>query len=459
MFSIETIMHEFDYTFEFSDISFQETDVNITNHRKDQFSNIRVKIDVLSALKAIRQALSDVTHVSDIFTLATVIHVVDRMAVRHGDEVCHIYIKASAWHPDLLASSKVDQCLCEILNYYTGDRWHFEWRQRKKNIPRSPQYQFDWSERTEVALWSGGLDSGAGLINRFASNSPTTHYLLVGTGANDNAIGLQRQAADEISSLTSKEIKLLQVPIHITNNRHLPKASSGRARGVTFGLIGAACAYLHSQSHLHVYENGVGAINLPYCAAEVGLDHSRSVHPAALHLMNELLTFLLDKHFTILNPFLFITKAELCSSLIQSPKLIGLIKKTTSCDSPHRQADLPSQCGYCTSCLLRRQALAINQIEDPTPYAIHSKSPDESFAYQLYLMRHQAKTIIDCLSHDDPWYAFRNQFPEIDKVFVSEVMSCLGTNEAVRESILNLYRKYAREWLSLPGDIKPWSAW
>ena len=76
-------------------------------------------------------------------------------------------------------------------------------------------------------------------------------------------------------------------------------------------LLGSAYSYLRGHRVLHVYENGIGAINLPYRKSAVGLDHSRSVHPETLRRVGLLMTELIDENFKVRNPFLFHTKAEM----------------------------------------------------------------------------------------------------------------------------------------------------
>ena len=80
-------------------------------------------------------------------------------------------------------------------------------------------------------------------------------------------------------------------------------------------MLGAACAYLMGQKVLYLYENGIGAINLPYRESAVGLDHSRSVHPLTLLMVSDVISELLGQEFEVKNPFLFWTKAEMCKAL------------------------------------------------------------------------------------------------------------------------------------------------
>ena len=454
-------MPEFDYTFTFKDLGAKETPVHIVNHRDNSCSVVYAQIDERNAFKAVRRPALDVEAVSDVFTLAVVAHVVDRMAVRQGDEVCRICVVAPVWNPELLGSQKVKERLEQALNYYTGDTFVFNWRQRGKDTQRpQSQLQLGLVEAVEVALWSGGLDSAGGLWNRRLQKS-ASRYMVVGTGANDTVLGTQRQTFREACRLMPGQVDLLQVPIHIIGNAHMPTSSTGRARGFVFTLVGAACAYAQNQSELYIYENGVGAINLPYCAAEVGLDHTRSVHPASLWQMQNLLPLLLHESISLHNPFLFLTKAQLCEPLMalaQSPSSAKYIWKTMSCDSPYRQAGLPQQCGYCTSCLLRRQALAVDGIDDLTRYAVHYIGFTPQIAHPLRMMLHQVHTMRASFCTSDPWPIFREHFPGVTDMFTPQLVAQTGSREAARESVLRLYRSYCEEWAMLPEDATHWFA-
>jgi len=75
-------------------------------------------------------------------------------------------------------------------------------------------------------------------------------------------------------------------------------------------LLGAVCALLADQQLLHIYENGVGAINLPFRASEVGLDHTRAVHPISLFEMSDTVSRITQASFRFVNPFVYSTKAK-----------------------------------------------------------------------------------------------------------------------------------------------------
>jgi hypothetical protein len=149
------------------------------------------------------------------------------------------------------------------------------------------------SELSAVTLWSGGLDSLAGLYNRL-SGEPSARYILLGTGSNTILHSTQQQVAVRLRSRFPGRIRLVQIPIRLDESTALRKEPRQRSRGFVFMLLGAACAYLAGKTTLSVYENGIGAINLPFRASEVGLDHTRSSHPLSLLYMSNLVTELLE---------------------------------------------------------------------------------------------------------------------------------------------------------------------
>lgn len=218
-----------------------------------------------------------------------------------------------------------------------------------------------------------------------------THHVLFGTGTNTIIHNTQQKIGKAISDEFSGRTTLIRILGRLSETDTLIKSSSLRSRGFFFTLLGSACAYLQGQSTLFVYENGIGAIDLPFRESEVGLDHSRAVHPRSLLYISELVTQLLGKSFLTQNPFLFQTKAQMCQILLQS-QVAEFIFDTVSCD--RRRREYPMQCGYCSSCLLRRQALAAVEIEDKTDYTVkaanvHGRELSSSKADHLRAMLDQ----------------------------------------------------------------------
>ena len=107
----------------------------------------------------------------------------------------------------------------------------------------------------------------------------------------------------------------MRVPIEL----HLKSApaieKSQRARGFGFLALAAASAALAGLDTVHVYENGIGAINLAYTSAQTGAHGTRAMHPETLAKATQLFSLALDHRLTVVNRSQYLTKAEMCAAL------------------------------------------------------------------------------------------------------------------------------------------------
>src|SRR5262245_9082895 len=358
---------------------------------------------------------------------------------------CRIHIVLPVRHPEVFTHSSLLNRLSDVLSYYTDDQWSFSFH-RRTTLGRPTELQIALpchNESTEVGLWSGGLDSLAGLWIR-ACRRPDVPYVLVGTGFNTFIRHIQRHVAQQLRRTQPVAMDLIQVPLEVITASEQPKNRTQRTRGFVFLLLGAVCALLEGQDTLMVYENGIGALNLAYRDSEIGSDHSRAVHPLALIEMSDLVSQLLERPFRLQNPFLFWTKAEMCAFLRETAAE-ELVYKTSSCDYRQRKPNQPPQCGRCSSCLLRRQALAAAGIPDRTCYCwsdFAALGDDTAFE----AMHFQVATLRRLLSSDMPWIQLRTQFPTLGTVADRWGRWSREARETVADRLVRLYRQYVHEW-------------
>jgi hypothetical protein len=359
------------------------------------------------------------------------------------------------------------------LNWFTHHIWTFEVVQRTSR-PRLPELQSSLpfsSELVEVNLWSGGLDSLVGLLNRWVMG-PQTKHILFGSGGNFYIEGVQKTLATALATKPAGAVQaeIVQIPLRLSNRGdRITRNSSQRSRGFVFMLLGAVCARLYDQDALYLYENGTGAINLPFNPSQIGRSQAVSVHPVSLLRMSTLISAVLGEDFSITNPFLTWTKAEMCEVL----KQLGaddLVTRTVTCDSRRRGPTM--QCGCCSSCLLRRQALITAGVHDDTRYGVLQSlypgplSSDgwlvssaqggvgQHFAERpvpyfrpnhLRAMLRQVETLKSILASGDPWYELVHEWGDLRKI-VDEPRA-LGRSIPITErQILNLYQRYVDEW-------------
>ncbi|MFB2976397.1 7-cyano-7-deazaguanine synthase [Microseira sp. BLCC-F43] len=395
--------------------------------------------------------------VADLIDLAVAIHASDRLAPQNlSGKPRRLQVVLPVRHPELLSAEPFRTKLEHLLEWATGSEWVFDFQTRvaPERFVKQQLVLQTVPQGCEVALWSGGLDALAGLYTRLRMY-PEKPFVLFGTGSSNSVYARQGEVAKKIESIFPGRCHLFRVPIRFHDSSEQQKNKRSRARGVVFTLLGAACAYLMGRRVLCVYENGIGAINLPYRASAVGLDHSRSVHPLTLLMVGGVVSELLGEEFRVHNPFLFWTKAQMCKALAEDGRN-DLPPLTMSCDSPHRQQ--PIQCGYCSSCLLRRQALAATDIKDGTRYVVlhGSRLPKEPSLHLRHMLAQV--TTLRCLlsASNEPslqWEAMTKEFPELDDIVDRGAVAENLLPADMQTRLIQLYRSYVSEWDAVESQI------
>jgi len=451
-------MSKQDYTYIFNDLSDGYASVQWVHHhthRSPHTFRVRVGDQQFHRKRHWEQRYHLSALQADCVDLASAIAVADRLSSRKGYQPCSIHIHLPVRHPELFGSLQTLQHLQDILYWYTQDEWVFDFLPRSA-FGRAAERQLSFLNPnacdlpTEVALWSGGLDSLAGLFSRLKNRIADSHYVLFGTGTNTFIQSKQRDTAEAIDALFPSRTTLVQVPLWLDETKEMRKHSLQRSRGFVFLLLGAICAMLEGQQELYVYENGIGAINLPFTLAEVGLDHSLSVHPVSLIRMGEFVSHLFGSLFTFQNPFLFQTKAQMCAPLATEMAFERLVLSTFTCDRYLR--DQPQQCGRCSSCLLRRQAIAVLNVgEDPTSYSMttprHERQKSRnSDGDHLRAMEIQVASLRACLATEKPWESLSGYAPQLLEIVDEMTVKKLFARDRLIDDLIQLYATYVSEW-------------
>ena len=360
---------------------------------------------------------------ADAIDIAVAAHCADRLALRgtgqHGwgrDLCLKIPVRClAAWQ-----SAAVRDTLFEVLQFLSQDRWQIDFDQKAGEFRQSEtqEHLFEPSEvqAVEVCLYSGGLDSFAGLATR-VSEEPRRHYLCLSVTPNQRQKQRQREQLAFLHTEFATKVTHIPVRYCLREAEKHPQEPTRRTRGFLFGIIGGVTALMAGSNTLHLYENGVGAINLPLDGSQIGIDNSRSVHPITLQLLSRLLSLLSGQQFVIKNDCLHLTKAEMC----RHPgvkRVSSEIARTFSCDGfPVRRHKL-AQCGFCTSCLLRRQALEAAALADAdgNDYGcdLRQEGPFQPRHLRgLRAMHYQSMRLLNALIAPNAWTALCIEFPRV----------------------------------------------
>ena len=406
---------------------------------------------------------------TDLLDIAVAVYLADRFAPRRHpgrrNGLVHqhreISVSLPVSDPGFWSSSEVSPLLAETLHFLTGDTWNFVFKPVETVAgPASYQddYLFDFplKRKPKVMLFSGGLDSFAGAVHQLEDHE---HFHVLISGSTHNRMTAGQRAQTRLLFTGRPEIGQHVIVSHglVDKTVELPMENSQRSRGFFHVSLGAAAALLLGSNELCIYENGVGAINLPFDASQIGTETSRAVHPKFLGFMEKLLARVSGNPFTIRTPFLFLTKAE----ALQHPRMREFgagIAETFSCDRFPNYHEHRPQCGECPSCVLRRMSLEAADLSDLDPSGGYESNIKDlstplhsAAAFVLEKFAAQSHRLQNFLSTERPWAALSCAYPELREVQHSLLRA--GLNPAhVEAQLQRLYREHASEWDSFSGS-------
>lgn len=351
------------------------------------------------------------------------------------------------------------------LEFLTGDSWTISFTPRSASDERN-----QWSNQGRVAapdipvfpdtvaLFSGGLDSFAGTTSHLCLNRG--RHLSVAACTHNRLRSVQLELLAELR----KHLGIHSYSIVIGHGFRekddgIELESSQRARGFFHFCLAAAAARLGDLTEVSVYENGIGAFNLPMDLSQIGAQTSRAVHPVFVALMEDLFTEIFAGPFRINHPFLFRTKGEVVALMTGTP-LTSMLSRTVSCDRYPDHYENAEQCGVCPSCLLRRlsvRAAGLASKDLVASYALTMESQRRSvmrrrFAFQK--MDSQVSQFAILLARDQVRERFISAYPTLRLARRRWLTHGYGPDQFV-DSLLALYGRYVDEWARFSSQIEP----
>ena len=286
----------------------------------------------------------------------------------------HLLVPVS--EPDKWKS--VADILVQMLKFLTGDLWTVGFRPRPRGfsqiVPVKSKQKHS-SQYTNIALFSGGLDSLIGAIDSFEMGQTPLFISHAGEGAPSRAQDIcfkyLRNYYD--NRLTNR----LRVWMNFPNNlvQGVNGENTTRGRSFLFFAIGVfAGSGFDGGFTLNAPENGLIALNVPLDQMRLGALSTRTMHPFYLEKWNELINGI-GIQGTIKNPYWKLTKGEMVRDCQNIDLLQKLVPSSLSCSSPAKgrwKGRGTEHCGYCLPCLIRRAALekVFGTGGDPTQYTI-----------------------------------------------------------------------------------------
>ncbi|MFO1500198.1 MAG: 7-cyano-7-deazaguanine synthase [Verrucomicrobiota bacterium] len=347
--------------------------------------------------------------------------------------------------------------LAAVLEFLTEDDWSFDFVpgrspfsvETQEHFPNVRRLPADWT-----ALFSGGLDSLAGAV-WWLQRTESVGLLVSGQTHSRIACG-QALQVDGLCTHFPGRVEHLGMSYGLSDKNGLNGfESSQRARGFIHTSLGCLAALMQGHSELLLFENGVGAFNLPCDTAQFGSQNSRGAHPLYLRRMAAFVSAAFSRPFAIINPFTFATKSQMLGAGCMG-QFASLFQKSFSCDRYPNYPHKASQCGSCPSCLVRRLAFFSAGLTDaPDGYSVDVFRPSRSFdvsqSVGLTKLATQAGALGNALESEDPWHSLCALWPDLLRT------ELVFGAEAIRGPTMALFRRHVDEWKAFSSAIHPGS--
>jgi 7-cyano-7-deazaguanine synthase in queuosine biosynthesis len=334
-----------------------------------------VFIGLNAFFKMLPRALSP--RVVDLLVISSGVYVIDRIVSRTGMGGSHGGVRTfdvsfAVQDPAFWSCPEITEALCDTLGFLTGDDWSFSF-----DVSAENGYQhalpIPWTAPRRIALLSEGLDSAAGLADQVANGqSPimtvtVAHYSALRTRTQRQIETLRKQLPAAELYTASLVVGLRQGMAQ--NLRDQERTQRSRAFLFCAASIAAACAC--GVERVDLYENGVGAINLPLMTGMLfGGLATRGAHPTFLKKMSALGSAVTERSLVFCLPYIDSTKGEMLVRM----RGLGIepwLQRSRSCIHTSLRLPQVTHCGVCPACIERRQAFAVANIEeDATAYAV-----------------------------------------------------------------------------------------
>ena len=317
----------------------------------------------------------------DLLTIAAAVYAVDRISKRswegaNEDGYRRFHLTVEVREPRFWRAKAILRSLSETLGFLSNDDWQFKFIPKSDAKSGGGHQEFlalsKDNQPKVAALYSGGLDSAAGLANRAIQGE--NDFALLTVGHQTSLHKLVTQQIQSLQKILKQERGInLRIP-HSTLTISLRgdaacrmrlQEKTQRVRAFLFCVAAAIVAKAYRLNRIEVFENGVGAINLPLMTGMLGTGlATRGAHPTFLQMMSDFCSKIGDRPIQFVLPFMKQTKAEMLSPLTNTSMLPEWLQKSRSCVHTARRLTGVRHCGVCPGCVERRQAFLAASVRE-----------------------------------------------------------------------------------------------
>ncbi len=295
----------------------------------------------------------------DLLNLASGIYGTDLVVQREAREHYIRNIELTVDVVNFHAFQRIKQNLESALLAVSRDNWTINFNQISGNL----EARFSWQcNEGAVLLFSGGIDSMCAAAE-FVQNGNDLVLVSHNTHGNRVVDDCQNNVHNALEKHFKQAIKHIHIKVY--GRKHSPfdfpenREATQRTRSFLFLSLAALVTRRSGFNKvLYMAENGQFAIHLPLNQARVGPFSTHTADPEFVEITKDIFRTLLgNPDFDIVNPFLYLTKAEVFAKLpVELQKEANL---SSSCWITHRMPG-NKHCGFCIPCISRRISIEHN---------------------------------------------------------------------------------------------------
>ncbi|WP_461102382.1 PD-(D/E)XK nuclease domain-containing protein [Spirosoma koreense] len=343
----------------------------------------------------------------DLIEIAAFIYAADRLIKRGSTD----QVEFENWARELTfcipvrdlaywQQAEVAKDLANALTFVSGDKsYRFNFEQRAGyDPPTSLFHDVDTAlvpsvptTTYPVALFSGGLDSLAGVVSLLETTDKKV--VITSHRSNPSTTKVQKRVYDALNKVYPDRLLYHPIECNLTG----PRASeeTQRTRFFLYTTVGFALAQAYGQDELNIFENGITSINLSKRQDLINGRASRTTHPKTLALLQKVFSGIVNQPFTIKHPFIHLTKTEVVSVLkkYNQPNLITSTVTCTKTFLKFNNRTSASHCGFCSQCVDRRFAMYAAKLEQ------YDAIYDFDLATESFPSRDAQTHVVDYMRH------------------------------------------------------------
>ena len=337
-------------------------------------SEQNVSIELPHFIKNVNCHIPD--RIKDLLEIAGYVYAADRLTKRGTPKDLEYHSWSREFHfivkvrdIEFWSNHNLKKQLNEALCFLSGDtNFIFSFESGGKDIGQlslfdSDEIKLNKKGNSSIALFSGGLDSLAGIIETLETTN--RNLILISHRSNNPGITqLQKGVFNLLQNDYKSRIQYYPFYCNLRGERAVEETQ--RTRIFLYTSIAYALSDLASEDEILVFENGMTSLNFYKRQDLINARASRTTHPKALKLFEDLYSSVGESRKYIKHPFLFNTKTDIILKIKQFNKT-NYLNSTISCTKTFNAFKNNSQathCGGCSQCIDRRFAAFASNCEN-----------------------------------------------------------------------------------------------